>query len=225
MTPAGGGGDDDVALTDDPALADDAALIEAARSDPASFATLFDRHFGTVYRFCERRAGRDLAEDLAGETFRRAFEARGSYDVTRRNALPWLYRIALNLVRDTIRARAAEDRAYARLHALTGPGWPAASDHVASNAEMRDDLARLARLLVAEPEDDVDALFLHVWDGLTYVDVATTLGVPVGTVRSRLSRLRRRLEAALDDQSDDQSDDAEGPRSRSKEGSGSGPDR
>jgi RNA polymerase sigma-70 factor (ECF subfamily) len=175
----------------------DAALIRAAQDDPASFGMLFDRHFGAVYRFCERRVGRGLAEDLAGETFLRAFAARGSYDPGQPSALPWLFRIALNLVRDTVRASAAEDRAYARLRALAGSGAFGEEDQVAVTAEARADLAALARLLVAEPEQDVEALFLHVWDGLSYAGVAAVLGVPVGTVRSRLSRLRRRLEHGM----------------------------
>lgn len=179
------------------ATGDDAVLMRAAQTDPASFGTLFDRHFATVYRFCERRVGRSVAEDLAGETFRRAFEARHSYDLSMPNALPWLYRIALNLVRDELRARAAEDRAYARLHALAGTGWRNEDDQAARRAEARSDLVMLARLLLAEPRRDVDALFLHVWEGLSYLDVATALGVPVGTVRSRLSRLRHRLEEGL----------------------------
>lgn len=182
---------------------DDAALIRAAQSDPASFGKVFDRHFSTVYRFCGRRVGRELAEDLAGETFRRAFEARHTYDLSQVDALPWLFRIALNLVRDAIRTRAAEDRAYARLRALAGIGSLSEDDQVARIAEARADLAQLARLLVAEPAEDVDALFLHVWDGLSYVEVATALGIPDGTARSRLSRLRHRLEAALGDQADD----------------------
>ena len=179
------------------ATEDDATLMRAALTDPASFGALFDRHFTAVYRFCERRVGRTMAEDLAGETFRRAFEARHSYDLSRPSALPWLYRIALNLVRDALRARAAEDRAFARLHALAGTESPSEDDQAARRAEARADLAVLARLLLAEPQQDVEALFLHVWDGLSYLDVAAALGVPVGTVRSRLSRLRHRLEQRL----------------------------
>lgn len=179
------------------ATEDDATLMRAAQTDPASFGALFDRHFAAVYRFCERRVGRSMAEDLAGETFRRAFEGRHSYDLRRPSALPWLYRIALNLIRDALRARAAEDRAYSRLHALAATGLPIQGDQPARRAEARGDLALLARLLLAEPEEDVEALFLHVWDGLSYLDVAAALGVPVGTVRSRLSRLRHRLEEGL----------------------------
>jgi RNA polymerase sigma factor (sigma-70 family) len=191
----------------------DATLIEAAQNDSTSFGTLFDRHFGAVYRFCARRVGGDLAEDIAGETFRRAFEARRSYDPCQPDALPWLFRIALNLVRDAIRSRAVEDRAYGRLRALARAGTLNEEDHVARSVEARAELARLARLLVAEPREDVDALFLHVWDGLSYVEVATALGVPVGTVRSRLSRLRQRLEATLASEVGD----AQGMRLRAKE--------
>lgn len=176
---------------------DDAALIRASREDPASFGALFERHFAAVHRFCARRVGRDDAEDLAGETFRRAFEARHSYDLGRPDALPWLFRIARNLISDALRGRAAEDRAYTRLRAVAGSSSPSGEDRAAESAEARADLARVARLLVEEPAEDVDALFLHVWDGLSYADVATVLGVPIGTVRSRLSRLRRRLEVAL----------------------------
>jgi RNA polymerase sigma factor (sigma-70 family) len=182
---------------------DDAALIRATREDVTSFGTLFDRHFGAVYRFCARRVGRDLAEDLAGETFRRAFEARDSYDVSQPNALPWLFCIARNLVRDAVRSRAAEDRAYARLQALAVIGSPSEEDPTARSAEAHADLTRLAQLLVTERREDTDALLLHVWEGLSYLEVATALGVPIGTVRSRLSRLRQRLEAALDDQYSD----------------------
>ncbi|HET8981004.1 MAG TPA: RNA polymerase sigma factor [Solirubrobacteraceae bacterium] len=179
---------------------DDAALIHAAQSEPAVFGTIFDRHFGAVYGFCARRVGGELADDLAGETFRRAFEARGSYDLSQPNALPWLFRIALNLMRDVIRSRAAEDRAYARLRAFAGTGSVSEEDPTVRGAEARADLARLAQVLVTERREDVEALFLHVWEGLSYLEVATALGVPIGTVRSRLSRLRDRIEAALGNQ-------------------------
>lgn len=182
---------------------DDAEFIRAARNDPASFGVVFDRHFSTVYRFCGRRVGRDLAEDLAGETFRRAFEARHAYDLSQSNALPWLIRIALNLVRDTIRTRAAEDRAYSRLQALAGVRGRSEEDQVARSAEARAELAHFAHLLLAESTEDVDALFLHVWDGLSYAEVATALGISDGTVRSRLSRLRHRLGTALGQQADE----------------------
>ena len=61
----------------------DSGIIERSWGEPSAFAALFDRHFGSVYRFCARRTSRDAAEDLAGETFRRAFEHRHRYDARR----------------------------------------------------------------------------------------------------------------------------------------------
>lgn len=175
----------------------DAELILRAATNPESFGELFERHFDAVFRFCERRVGRTEAEDLAGETFRRAFERRHLYDFERESARPWLFGIAMNLVKMELRSRAIHDRAYSRLATLADVSE---SDNVARmlvQFSACDDLRAVAAVLVALPDDDVEALLLHVWDGLSYSEVAAALGIPVGTVRSRLSRLRRRLEAVI----------------------------
>jgi RNA polymerase sigma factor (sigma-70 family) len=171
----------------------DAEVMHAAVASPAAFGELFERHFDAVHRFCQRRVGWQSAEDLTGETFRRAFEARASYDLDQPDALPWLYRIALNLIRDQSRTLQARDRAYGRLGALASVGgWVA--DAVAT-IEAREDLAAVAAVLAASSPQDVEALFLHLWDDLSYREVAVALGVPVGTIHSRMSRLRDRLDA------------------------------
>ena len=171
----------------------DADLIQASLEEPAAFGELFERHFEAAHRFCGRRAERDRVEDLAGETFRRAFEFRGSYDLEQASALPWLFRIALNLLCDESRSKMAQDRAYARLNALEGKNTENGVGEAFAATEAREELAAVARLLASLPEDDVEALLLHAWDDLSYSEVAVVLGVPIGTVRSRLSRLRRRL--------------------------------
>ena len=174
---------------------DDASVIEAARTTPEAFGELFERHFDRVHRFCARRVGSARAEDLAGETFRRAFEARCSYDLERPSALPWLFGIAMNLVRSELRAGVTQDQALARFAVLAQVTVPDPAGDVVSLLDAKVRLATVARLLSSLPRDDVEALLLHVWDELSYADVATVLNVPVGTVRSRLSRLRRRLDA------------------------------
>jgi RNA polymerase sigma factor (sigma-70 family) len=175
----------------------DAELLAAARESPKVFGELFERHFDAVHRFCVRRVGATRGEDLAGETFRRAFEHRDRYDLAVPNARPWLLGIAMNLVRSELRSRTIHDRAYQRLVDATSMSAHNLVEDAFNGLSARDDLAVVARLLLQLPEDDVEALFLHVWDGLTYAEVATSLGVAVGTVRSRLSRLRRRLETML----------------------------
>lgn len=83
----------------------DAALVREAKADPQSFGALFDRHFDAVYRFASHQCGRDAAraEDVAQETFLRAFRALPQYEERGRPFLAWLYRIALNVIRDWAR--------------------------------------------------------------------------------------------------------------------------
>src|SRR5437588_11614389 len=93
----------------------DAEVIEVSLADPRRFATIYDRHADVVFRFLVRRVGRDVADELLGETFRVAFERRSSFDLERPTARPWLYGIATNLVAKHRRSEARRLHAMARL--------------------------------------------------------------------------------------------------------------
>jgi len=172
---------------------DDARLIAASWAQPALFAQLFDSHFAAVYGFCGRRVGWQDAEDLAGETFRRAFEHRRRYDPSCADARPWLYGIALNIMRDYFRSARRRGVAYGRFEATTSGTVADFAPASAAVIDARRELASVAAALAVLPTGEVDALLLHVWEGLSYEQVAVALGIPVGTVRSRISRVRRRL--------------------------------
>src|ERR1044072_8246330 len=75
----------------------DVDCVARSLSEPNVFALIFDRHYGSVHRYLHRRAGRDLADELAAETFALAFERRGSWRATS-TVLPWLYGIAAHLL-------------------------------------------------------------------------------------------------------------------------------
>lgn len=94
--------------------ATDADVVDASIADPAGFATLFDRHATVIRDYLARRVGPQPAEDLTGETFLIAFSRRKDYDLAHQNALPWLYGIASNLVRQRRRAEVRHLRAFAR---------------------------------------------------------------------------------------------------------------
>jgi RNA polymerase sigma factor (sigma-70 family) len=175
---------------------DDGEAVRASVADPQAFAPVFDRHFDAVHRFVRRRVGATVAQDVAAETFLRAFEARDRFDVTRGDARPWLYGIAVNLLGHHYRSEERQLRAYAR----TGVD-PGLVDE--ERADARLDAAAARRQLAAALADlqpgDRDALLLHAWAGLEYAEIAEALDIPVGTVRSRLNRarelVRRRLTA------------------------------
>src|SRR5579875_3452218 len=80
-------------------VSQDAAAIARSLHDPEAFAEVFDRHFAFVHRYIARRAGRDLADDLASQTFTVAFSHRGRYRDDLGTARPWLLGIATNLLR------------------------------------------------------------------------------------------------------------------------------
>jgi RNA polymerase sigma-70 factor (ECF subfamily) len=175
--------------------ADDAAVIRGSFTQPERFAIVFDRHARHIHRYLARRVGQQAADDLVAETFLTAFRKRRRYDTNHRDARPWLYGIATNLVSQH---RRAEIRRY-RLPELVGEE-PVAADHaerVLADLTSRSVRVVLAEALVALAPGDRDALLLIACEELTYDEVARALDIPVGTVRSRLHRARSHLREAL----------------------------
>lgn len=173
----------------------DARVIELSWKEPEHFAAIFDRYFGEVHRYLARRVGVPVADDLAGEVFLAAFAQRKRYDIARGNARPWLYGIATNVVGSHWRH---ERRFYGAL-ARVGDGivphddQERAAERVSASAAgpvLASALARLAR-------GDRDVLLLVALADLGYQEVADALGIPYGTVCSRLSRARKQLRESL----------------------------
>jgi RNA polymerase sigma-70 factor (ECF subfamily) len=176
---------------------DDATLIRRSLADGEQFARLYDRHAASLHRYAARRLGAEAAEDVVAETFLAAFRARRRYDLARPDAMPWLFGI---LTREVSRRRRTERNHY-RLLAATPPDLPQAgpADDVAAAVTARAARVPLARALAALKPADRDVLLLVAWADLTYAEVADALGVPVGTVRSRLNRARRIVRGVLAD--------------------------
>ena len=172
-------------------ICSDAGAIEASFARPAAFAAVYDRHAGVLFRFLVRRVGRDTADELLGETFRIAFERRATFDTTRPDARPWLYGIATNLIARHRRAEMRRIRATARL--VSVPSGDAVADRVAADVDARDIWPAVAEAIAELPDRERDALLLLVWEELSYDEIASALQIPVGTVRSRLNRARRRI--------------------------------
>jgi RNA polymerase sigma-70 factor (ECF subfamily) len=177
-----------------PGGGDDAALISRSLRAPEWFAAIFDRHAPAIHSYVARRLGRDQADDVVAEVFLLAFQRRGEYDLTRADARPWLYGIATNLIRRYRRDEVRLLRAIARA-AADPPAEPVA-DQVIRRVAAQAVRGGLARVMAELPGQQRDVLLL-VASGLSVGDTAEALGVPSGTVASRLARARRRLRAGL----------------------------
>jgi RNA polymerase sigma factor (sigma-70 family) len=175
--------------------ATDAAIIEQSWRDAERFAAVFDRYYAQIHGYALRRLGRSLADDVAAETFLVAFAQRKRYDVTRPDARPWLYGITSNLISRYHRAEARRYRALARAGADEVSEGHA--DLVTGRLDAQAFRRPLAAALAAISDSDRDALLLVAWAELTSEEAGEALGIPAGTVRSRLHRARKRIRAAL----------------------------
>jgi RNA polymerase sigma factor (sigma-70 family) len=181
------------------AVLSDVDCLARSLSEPNAFELIFDRHFGAVHRYLHRRAGHQLADDLAAETFVLAFERRATCRAED-SVLPWLYGIATNLLRRHRRALRRQLRAYART--AVDP-WAAYEDEAAARVDDAALGARLAGALVAMRPRERDALLLYALADLSYQEIAVALDVPLGTVRTWLHRARQAAQRELAAEADD----------------------
>ncbi len=171
----------------------DADVIATSVADSEAFGAIFERHFAEIFAYCYRRAGAARAEDLAGEVFRRAFEFRNRYDSARADARPWLFGIAAHVVTDHFRSSGRERVAMDRSVASVGPLEDSTLSVDASIDAMRD-LDRVGQAMEKLPPEELETLLLFAWEELSYAEIGEALQIPLGTVRSRLNRVRRRLQ-------------------------------
>ncbi|MET7826981.1 RNA polymerase sigma factor [Streptomyces sp. NPDC005386] len=174
---------------------DDALIIQESLEQPEIFARLYDRHAAEIHRYVMRRLGDAHADDITAQTFLVAFRSRARYDVARASARPWLYGIAGNLIGSHRRSEVRALRALAR----TGvdPVAESWSDQADERVTAEASQQALAGAIAALPGKDRHVMLLVAWADFTYQECADALGVPVGTVRSRLNRARRRMRTAL----------------------------
>lgn len=169
--------------------------------DPAAtFTRLFDATAGPLHAYLSARVGRSAADDLVAETFLVAYRDRERFDPGRGSPRAWLYGIATNLARRHQRSEARALAAVARLDGDTGHGD--SGEEGPARVPERLDAASSVRSLAAAVGDlapgDRDVLLLTAWAELSTAEIADALEIPVGTVRSRLHRVRRQLRTHLD---------------------------
>jgi RNA polymerase sigma-70 factor (ECF subfamily) len=166
-----------------------------ATRDPEAFGELFKRHSRSVYAYCARRTG-DLhrAEDLTSIVFLEAFRRRRKLQLSNTSALPWLFGVANNVTRNTDRAIRRYRNALARVP--PPPQSASAEDQVIDHLGAQEALVRALQALQPLSQAERDVVLLVLWSELSYADAAASLGVPIGTVRSRLASARQKVSAA-----------------------------
>lgn len=177
-------------------MSTDSEIIRRSLEHPAAFAEVFDRHARAVNSFAAYRVGRNVAEDVLSETFLVAFRRRADFDTGTDSALPWLIGIAARLIR---RHRAVEARHWMSFAASISREEHSSLggvDEALSRMDAEREVATLKTRIAALNPRDRETLLLYAWQGLSYEDISEALGVPVGTVRSRLNRVRKRLDSA-----------------------------
>ncbi|MEO3806954.1 RNA polymerase sigma factor [Nonomuraea sp. B1E8] len=163
--------------------------------DRAAFGELFDECSKAVYNHAFRlTANWSTAEDVTALTFLEAWRLRGRIDPGGGSLRPWLLGIATNVTRNMRRAARRHDGALARLP--RGEPVPDFADEVVGRIEDAERLAAVRAAYGRLRRQEQDVFALCVWAGLGYAQAAEALRVPVGTVKSRLSRARRKLAAA-----------------------------
>lgn len=160
--------------------------------DPDAFGVLFNEHARAVYNLGFRlTANWSAAEEVVSLTFLEAWRKRDRIEPVGGSLQPWLLGIAVNVSRNMARAGRRYQLAMSRL-----PPPPLVTDFAEDVAGRLDDTAQLkevGRALPALRRGEREVIALCVWSELDYATAARALGVPVGTVRSRLSRARRKL--------------------------------
>ena len=171
---------------------DDSTLWSRSRTgDADAFGLLFERHAHAIYNYCFRRTGDwSLAEDLVSLVFLEAWRRRDK-ELPPGKVLPWLYGIATNVLRN----RRRSDRRFAAALRRVPRRQP--EPGFAGDADARiDDERQMKRILgvISQlPWHEQNTFVLCAWVGLSYEEVSIALDIPIGTVRSRLSRARQRL--------------------------------
>ncbi|HXF31615.1 MAG TPA: sigma-70 family RNA polymerase sigma factor [Solirubrobacterales bacterium] len=171
----------------------DSSAIAASLLDPGAFGAIFERHYDAVHGYLRRRLDDARADEIASQTFLVAFDGRSRFDRSRGDARPWLFGIATNLAHNHRRHELVELRAMAAMR----PEAEAAVDGVEARVDAERLRGPLARALADLPTEEADVLCLLVWAELSQGEVADALAIPLGTVKSRLSRARGRLRDAL----------------------------
>jgi RNA polymerase sigma factor (sigma-70 family) len=174
---------------------DDVELWALSASDPEAFGEIFRRHARSVFALCFWRTGdAAVAEDVTSVVFLEAWRRRDHVVLEQRSALPWLLGVANHTSRNATRSIRRHSQALRR---LDGRRSSPDDDAVIDRLDAEISLGVINEAVRDLTEQDREIVLLVFWSGLSYEATAVALDVPIGTIRSRVSRTRRKLQLRL----------------------------
>lgn len=173
-------------------LEDEELWRRTQNGDTDAFEVLFNRYCDLIYNFVYRRTGSwDAADDAVAGVFAEAWRQRNAVRLHEGSLRPWLLGVATNMLRRTWRSAERSNRALTRVdrvHQIADHA-DAVIDRIDNDRQLQEVLANLASL----PDEQREVLLLWAWEHLSYEEISVALSIPLGTVRSRLSRARLAL--------------------------------
>jgi len=181
-------------------LTDAQLWSRAQRDDTAAFGELYRRHARSVQSYCLwRTVAQQVAEEATSTVFLEVWRRRGRLELRTETAAPLLLGVASNVLRNFWRSQRRHARALERI----GRSEPRLAawdeDEVIARVDAMAEVREAGTAIRALPSKEREVLALLVWGELSYAETAIALDVPIGTVRSRVSRARSRLGEAFAD--------------------------
>lgn len=190
-----------LALAETSCETDEALVMRAREGDTGAFGVLVERYMRRAYYAALGLLGsQEDALDISQEAFVRAFRAKERLDPSR-PFYAWLYQIIRNLCFNHVRDRGTRRRRLreARTWLVDQASARTADLHPARAAEQREARKRVRAAIEKLPDREREVLVLKEFEGLLYREIAELVGIPIGTVMSRLYTARRRLAAVLEE--------------------------
>jgi RNA polymerase sigma-70 factor (ECF subfamily) len=177
----------------EPQLTDGQLIARIAQGDRPAFEELYRRYARAVLGLALRRLGdRGRAEDAAQDAFVAIWRSARTYDPNRGRGAPWLYAVARNAITDGLR-RTPEPAAEV-------PDGPGSEPDPADRAESSWTAWQVHRALEVLPDHERPVIELAYWRGLSQSEIATHLGIPLGTVKTRTRSALARLADVLEEE-------------------------
>lgn len=181
--------------TEPKTIQSDAAIIRNSITDPNAFEDIFHRHYKTIYNYFSRRVENEVIEELASSVFVKAFEIRKKFDTTKENSLPWLYGISSNILNTSRRTKNRYQVKEKRAFEFYKQDAISYDQNLSIEDKKLNESISVA--LMNLKKADLEVVLLFIWEQLNYQEIASTLEIPIGTVKSRMNRAKNILENKL----------------------------